>query len=118
MNAALRFRAVKVDAGVFLKIAAHTWSNTSASSASMLGVFAHIALDALLAAGHPLDAAPLFALNSLGGLNCTKVSLTFALVVLHQEVSSDINQVPAEGWSHSFVSVVCGKNVSLSLSAM
>lgn len=43
--------------------------------ASMLGVLLHIALDVLLASGQPLDAALLFAMNNLGGQNCTKVFL-------------------------------------------
>lgn len=43
--------------------------------ASMPAVFLHIALDVLLAGGQPLDAAPLFAMNNLGGQNCTKVFL-------------------------------------------
>lgn len=36
----------------------------------------HIAVYVLLAGGQPLVAAPLFAVNASGGLNCTKV-LTF-----------------------------------------
>lgn len=33
----------------------------------------HIAVYVLLAGGQPLVAAPLFAVNASGGLNCTKV---------------------------------------------
>lgn len=49
-----------------------------------------IALDALLAGGQPLDAALLFAVNNLGGLNCTKVSL-FKVVrgVMHHDLALD-----------------------------
>lgn len=56
----------------------------------------HIALDVLLAEGQPLDAALLFAMNSLGGLNCTGLiylKLTLARVVMHHELSSDFRQV-------------------------
>lgn len=48
---------------------------TPESCANTLGVL-HIALDVLLADGHPLDAVLLFALSSLGGLNCIKVQLS------------------------------------------
>lgn len=57
-------------------------------------VSSHIALDVLLAGGQPLVAAPLFAVNALGGLNCSKVShnlnLTPVRVVMHHELPSDL----------------------------
>lgn len=45
---------------------------TSAGPQSGMYVAECLHIDVLLAEGHPLDAALLFAVRSLGGLNCTK----------------------------------------------
>lgn len=54
-------------------------------------VCSHIALDVLLAEGQPLDAPLLFAVNSLGGLNCTKEPL-FKVIPCLSGYASDFNQ--------------------------
>lgn len=56
----------------------------------------HIALDALLDTGQPLDGRLLFALNCLGGLNSIKVSpltVTHSLDVMHHELLFNCSHV-------------------------
>lgn len=74
-------------------------------------VCSHIALDGLLAEGQPLDAAPLFAVNSLGGLNWTKEPL-FKVSLCLSGYASDFNQtLLSKGCrSHSSLFVIWAPN--------
>lgn len=79
MNAALRFSlrpvlCVKVITGLFLNVDC-TCPQIELTPVPVCWQPLHIALDVLLAGGQILDAALLFAMNNLGGQNCTKVFL-------------------------------------------
>lgn len=101
LNAALRFSfrlvlCVKVNTAILLMSTMHVHRQSRKVDTGMQCkyVSSHIALDVLLAGGQPLVAAPLFAVNALGGLNCSKVSHNLNLapvrVVMHHELPSDL----------------------------
>lgn len=102
LNAALRFSfrlvlCVKVNTAILLMLTMHVHRQCKKVDTGMQCkyVSSHIALGVLLAGGQPLVVAPLFAVNALGGLNCTKVilNLAFVRVVTHHELPSDLVQV-------------------------
>lgn len=119
LNAALRFSfrlvlCVKVNTAILLIMHVHRQCKKVDTGMQCKYVSSHIALGVLLAGGQPLVVAPLFAVNALGGLNCTKVSHNFFKFSLcsggyasRAPIGSCSGSSRKGCWSHSSLFVKC-----------